>query len=105
MMLGAMCSKMILVYGRRKVILIFNILITLITVPYFFSSNYALLCITRTILGFCGSVIVNASATIIGESTPVEYQSVIGTSINTGLVSGIFLTVLLGLLLPNTDDI
>ena len=100
MMLGAIFSKMILVYGRRKVILILNIFLTLITVPYFFTSDYTVLCITRTLLGFFGSVIVNASATIIGESVPVDYQSVIGTAINTGIVSGIFITVTFGLLLP-----
>ena len=73
MMLGAMFSKTILVYGRRKIILICNIVLVVLTVPYFFSSNYAVLCITRTVLGFVAAVIINASATVIGESVPVEY--------------------------------
>ena len=73
MMLGAMSSKPILAHGRRKIILICNIVLLLLTIPYFFTSNYAVLCITRTILGFVAAVIVNASATVIGESVPVEY--------------------------------
>jgi len=73
MLLGAMFSKTILVYGRRKIILICNIILLVLTIPYFFTLNYAVLCITRTILGFVGAVIINASATVIGESVPVEY--------------------------------
>lgn len=103
LMIGSILSKLVIGIGRRRSILYANVLITATTIPYFFTSNFGWLCTSRLILGFCSALIINASSAYIGETVPKEYQNGVGTSINTGIVTGIFITNLFGLLLPDPN--
>ena len=105
LMMGAIFSKPILQLGRRRSILFANVFITLATIPNFWTSNFAVLCTSRFFLGISSAVIINASSCYIGEATPTVYLVTVGTTINTGIVSGIFITYLFGLLLPDPSKI
>ena len=70
---GAIFSKSLLRFGLRRLILICNLIMTLLTVPYFFVINFHYLCISRCVFGFCSAVIINATAAIIGDAVPKEY--------------------------------
>ena len=72
--LGSMFSKPILQgLGRRKSILLSNVLIVLITIPGWFTINGWVLGSSRFILGFISGLQINGCALIIGESVPTEY--------------------------------
>ena len=69
---GAIFSKPITNLGRRRAILIMNVVIAAITIPYFFTESYGILLTTRLILGFASAVIVNASSLFLCEFVPEE---------------------------------
>ena len=98
--MGSMFSKPILAMGRRRTILGCNAVITLMTIPYFFTSSIVLLAITRFIIGCCAALIVNSTSCYVGEAVPTEYQVYVGTCINTGMVTGIWITNCFNLSLP-----
>ena len=103
--LGSIFSKLITNFGRRRAILISNVIITLITIPYFFTKNFWVIASTRFVFGIAAAFIINASSLYISETIPVEFQSKVGISINLGICSGIFITQLFGLLLPTKDQV
>ena len=102
--LGAIFSKLITDWGRRRSILLANMVITMLTLPYFFTSNFWILLFTRLLIGFFSSLMINASSLYIAESVPTESQANIGIFINLGVVAGIFFNNLFGLLLPDSED-
>ena len=105
LLLGAIFSKLITEWGRRRAILFANALITVVTIPYFFTDNFWVICITRSIFAFGASLIVNASSLYVSETIPAEYADKLGTSINLGIVGGVFITQLFGLLLPTKSEV
>ena len=102
--IGSIISKMITDYGRRRSILLSFAVCSVVTIPYFFTSNFWVLLSTRLIMGFFSAILINACSLYTAETIPSENQSNVGTSINLGIVSGIFFNNLFGLLLPDNDD-
>ena len=88
--------------GYRRLLLLCNAIIVVYCIPNIFVSSSALwyLAISRAIYGFVASVMVNATAAMIGDSIPKEYQMTVGSVINTGIVSGLFITACFGLFVP-----
>ena len=103
--IGSVGSSFVTDLGRRRAILLSNVVITLMTIPYFFILNFWVLFFTRFIMGVASCVIINATSLYISETVPNEWQSFMGCAINLGIVIGIFIVYLFGLLLPDTDDI
>ena len=103
-MVGSLFSKPVLVIGRRLSILICNLIITLMTIPFFFCEAVWILATARFIIGCCSALIVNASSTYIGETAPTAYKPYLGTTIQLGTVVGIFSTNLVNLSLPYWSD-
>ena len=103
--LGSIFSKLITEMGRRRAILFANILITLVTIPYFFTNGFWIICFTRLMFSFGAAVIVNASSLYVSETIPAEYTDKVGISINLGIVMGIFITQLFGLALPTKLEV
>jgi len=105
LMFGAVFSKPFLQgLGRRNSILLSNLIIVIVTIPFFFVLNLYVICICRFILGFVSALQINGSSLIIGESVPGEYQANVGTCINFGIVFGIFITNVFNLIfLPYND--
>ena len=81
-------------------IILMNLLIALITIPTFLTSNYWIIITQRFFLGFLSAVIVNASSLVISETFPTEIQTTFGIVINLGIVVGILVNQLFGLALP-----
>ena len=103
--IGSVGSNFITDWGRRRAILLCNAIITLMTIPYFFTYNFWIFFVTRFIMGLAAAVIINSSSLIISETIPDEWQSIIGCSINFGIVFGIFIVYAFGLWLPESTDI
>ena len=103
--LGSVGSKFATDLGRRRAILISNAVITLMTIPYFFTCNFWIFFVTRFIMGLAACVIINATSLYISETMPNEWQSFMGCTINFGIVFGIFIVYLFGLLLPEKTEI
>ena len=102
--LGSIFSKPVLQgLGRRFSLLMSNILIVIITIPNAFTLSGYLLGTSRFLLGVVSGLQINGSSMIIGEAVPTEYQSNVGTCINNGIVTGIFITNCFDLLLPYND--
>ena len=103
LMIGSIFSKPVLQIGLRFTILICNACITAITIPNFFVPVDATYWLTasRFLMGVFAAVIINATATYIGETVPKEYQVSVGTVINTGIVFGLYVTATFDLLLPS----
>ena len=91
LMVGSIFSKPILALGRRRSILLSNLVITFMTIPYFFVDSLWVLASTRFVLGVASAVILNASGLIVGEFIPSEYQVYCGICVNFGIVAGIFI--------------
>ena len=83
-------------------ILASNALIFIVTIPIFFVdvTAFYFLCFTRLFIGVLAAVIINATVAYIGDAVPKDYQSVVGTVINTGIVMGVFVTAAFDLALP-----
>ena len=70
--LGSVGSHLVTNWGRRRAILLSNVVITLMTIPYFFTYNFWVFFVTRFIMGLAAAVIVNSSVLIISEVVPNE---------------------------------
>ena len=104
MMIGAVTSKAILDYGRRRAILICNAVLVVMTIPNFFTNLWWFLAICRFFCSVAASVTINASSIYIAEAVPNEFQTFMGTVVNTGIVAGIFLMELSNLFLPYWEE-
>ena len=89
--------------GRRATLLLANAVIVVVTIPCMFMLNLYVLSACRFILGFVAALQVNGCSLIVAESIPTRYQNTVGTSINSGIVMGIFVANLFNLLLPYND--
>ena len=103
MTIGAICSNLVTEWGRRRSILLCNVMIAVVTLPNFFIDSYWYFVFERLIMGFAAAISVNATSLYFSESLPTEHQSKVGISINIGIVFGIFATGVFGLLLPAKD--
>lgn len=98
-------SKVITAFGRRLAIILMNLLVILVSIPTFFTDAYWVLVVQRLALGFFTAVIVNGSSLYISETYPTEIQTSFGVVLNLGIVSGILTMSLVGLALPEKDDV
>ena len=98
--LGSLMSKLITAFGRRLAIIVMNLLMVLISIPTFFTSDYWVIIFQRFAIGYTAAVILNASSLIISETFPTEIQTKFGTFINLGICLGILIMLLVGLGLP-----
>lgn len=89
--------------GRRLSLILSNLIIVIVTIPFFFVLNFYVLSACRFVLGFMSALQVNGCSAIIGETVPTEYQGTMGTAINTGIVMAIFISNAFNLLLPYND--
>ena len=101
---GSVLSKMVTKHGRRAAILWCNLAIVIITIPYFFLLSIWMLSITRFCLGVLSAIIINGTSLYIAEGVPANYRTQVGSSVNFGIVFGIWIMGTFGLLLPTLDD-
>ena len=67
--------------------------------------NLGLICAGRLIYGFCCGVLQVASVKMLEETIPTQNISAFGTATNTLLAGGIMVAIVLGVGLPEGDDI
>ena len=104
MTIGAIGSNLVTEWGRRRSLLLCNLVITVVTLPNFFINSYWYFVFARFIMGLASAVSVNGTSLYFSECLPTEHQSKVGISINIGIVFGIFATGVIGLALPPKDD-
>ena len=101
---GFVGAKIFTELGRRRAILLSNLVILVMTIPYFFVCNFWVFLFTRFFMGVAAGVTIIACSLYMSETVPSEWQSVVGTSINLGIVTGILIVYAFGLFLPGEDD-
>ncbi|CDW78529.1 sugar transporter family protein [Stylonychia lemnae] len=102
--IGSLCGgKLITVLGRRRSMIIFNIIgagfigITMI-------ENFYTLCIGRLLFGFCGGIFQVALPRMIEETVPHNLYGSFGVVSVMSLNFGQMMGIVMGLGLPDADD-
>mmetsp|Transcript_24758 Transcript_24758/g.20813 ORF Transcript_24758/g.20813 Transcript_24758/m.20813 type:complete len:87 (-) Transcript_24758:1084-1344(-) len=67
--------------------------------------NFPLIVIGRYLFGFCCGVFSVAGPKMLDETVPIHLSSSFGTASNSFLSCGIMLALILGVLLPESDDL
>jgi len=102
MVVGALSAGLILPIGRRKTMYVMNLLIILGTCATLFPI-YSLILVGKLVFGFgCGGTI-SACGTFLAETIPPEKSQIFGTSLNTGIITGLALALVPSLGLPAKD--
>lgn len=90
--------------GRRKVIIIFNVLAA-ISVTFTMFLNLPMIVLGRYLFGFCCGVFSVAGPKMLDETVPIHLSSSFGTASNSFMSFGIMVALLLGAGLPEQDNI
>lgn len=100
---GALSGGKFIQKGRKRAIILFNILSAGATTMTMFL-NLPLIIIGRFLFGFCCGVIQVSAVKMLDETVPVYLSSKFGTATNSMMAFGIMVAILLGVLLPENDD-
>lgn len=101
--LGALAGGKFIQYGRRRSLIIFNIISAFSLIGTQFL-NLASICAGRLVFGFCSGVLQVAGVKMLEETVPIQNQSAFGTATNTLLAGGIMIAIVLAVGLPDEDD-
>ena len=96
---GSLVSGEITVYGRRKALIYSNFSV-FFAVGLMLIPNLEAICAGRFIQGFAGSLNLCATNMYLGETIPAHKRSKYGIAVNSGIITGLLITTLFGLLLP-----
>ena len=97
--MGSLVSGEITVYGRRKALIYSNISV-FVAVGLMLILNFEAICLGRFIQGFAGSLNLCATNMYLGETIPPHKRSKYGIAVNSGIITGLLITTLVGLTLP-----
>jgi MFS family permease len=92
--LGALFCDKIIPYGRFNAAIFANIIIVISIVPQMWLSVIPL-CIGRFLLGIGSGLFTVISGVYMAETIPANQLSLYGTSINTGIITGLLVTNLI----------
>ena len=99
--IGAIVGGKIIAYGRRRSVLIFDLLGILGSVLSIISNFYVIL-LGRLTFGFAAGVLVTACPKIVEETVPSAYMDYgYGISTNLGINLFIMISLLSGLIIPS----
>lgn len=101
---GSLVGGKFIQKGRRRALIIFNVLGALATTLTMFL-NLPLIIIGRYFFGFCCGCFSVAGPKMLDETVPHQLSSTFGTATNTFLSGGIMVALLLGICLPDDDDL
>lgn len=102
--LGSIIGGVIIPLGRRKTILIFNVIGLLALLLSLFLNLYTIM-IGKLIFGFCSGVLNVAGPKMLDETVPTTLLGAFGILTNTYICLGIFIGMLIGMGLPKDGDI
>lgn len=97
--MGSLSSSLILGKGRRKTVLIGNLII-LASYALQLVINVYLLALGKFVQGVGSGMILSAASIMVPETVPTKLVSGFGSLINLGVVMGLSLYQFLGLLVP-----
>ena len=97
--LGSLLAGFITTRGRRKALMYSNYIVFFATALIMVLNLYTIL-VGRFLLGFAGGVMICGSNLYISETVPSTQREIYGTAINAGIITGLLITSLFGLLLP-----
>ena len=104
MAIGMMSGGLIIPWGRRKTIILFNIF-GLMSLALMQILNLWPILLGKLFFGFCAGVINMASPKMLDETVPVHLIGAYGIVSNCGVCCGIFLVNSLGAALPGDGDV
>ena len=101
---GSLLGGKFITFGRRRSIIVFNIFSAMATTLTMFL-NLPMICIGRYLFGMCCGVFSVAGPKMLDETIPVNLISSFGTATNSMMAAGIMIAIVLGLFLPEGDDL
>jgi len=101
---GSFSAGSIIGIGRRKTMVIFNIIAVIAVTGTIFLNFYSI-CICRFILGFCGGTFSVVLTRMIEETVPVHLLGTFGIVTNLAMNAGNMTSILMGVGLPDPKDI
>ena len=101
--LGSFLANVLVAYGRRKTIIVSNIVIIMAT-GMTLVQNLWMIVIGKLIFSIAAGCILIASNVYLNESIPRHLSSLFGNLINFGIITAIFIELTFGLAFPDIDD-
>lgn len=99
--IGAIAGGKIIAYGRRRAVLIFDLL-GIIGSGLSIINNFYVILIGRLAYGFAAGVLVTACPNIVEETVPSAYMDYgYGISTNLGINLFVMISLLSGLIIPS----
>ena len=99
-MIGSLLAGTICSIGRRKAILLSNAVI-FVSTAMMLVLNLWVITIGRFIMACAAGVILAACNLYLAETIPVQSRSMYGIALNLGVCSGLLITSVMGLALPD----
>ena len=90
--------------GRRRVLILFNFIIIIATVPMCITNFWSIL-VGKLIYGFSAGVMLVAAPKMLDETIPIYKLKFFGLATNVNLNFGITIAMIMGLWLPKNDHI
>ena len=103
-LIGSLLGGQLIKYGRRKIIIIFNIIAMIATSMCMILDIYSIM-LGRCLFGICCGTFMVAVPKYIDETCPKSELSLFGTMTNMMLSVGVTLSIILGFVLPEDGDI
>jgi len=93
-MIGALFGSPILFIGRKNAILLLNAIAALAASQGLYLNFWSLF-IGRFVVALCGGAMIVAGGVFLKETVPTDKMSVLATSMNFGIVFGMFVSILM----------
>ena len=102
LVIGSFAAGPLLKAGRRKAIILMNVIACLGVIPTLFLNIWAIL-VGKFVFGLASGTIIVASSIYLNETVPVEKSSTFDFTTNFGVILGITICLSLGLGLPDAS--
>jgi len=101
---GSLVGGKFITKGRRLALIVFNVFAAIAT-SLTMIENLTCIIIGRYFFGFCCGVFSVAGPKMLDETVPIHLNSSFGTATNTFLSGGIMVALILGVILPEKEEI
>lgn len=101
--LGSFSAGSIISIGRRKSMVIFNLIAVMAVTGTIFLNFYSI-CVCRFILGYCGGMFSVVLTRMIEETVPVHLLGTFGIVTNLAMNAGNMTSIIMGAGLPDPKD-
>lgn len=99
LMIGSFAAGPLLVYGRRRTIILANF-VMIIPIALLQIANLRCLCVAKFIYGICCGPLNVCMGRCIAETIPIRLSGQFGTATNTYLCFGLGASSVIGVMLP-----